>query len=93
MVAVDRAGTLYVADRGNNRVLQLRRSDSGATQLPVSGLSGPAGVALGADGAVYVSNIGNNLLLKFDPGVVRCNSPPPVNIFYTLLKTPPQKTL
>ncbi|BBZ68633.1 hypothetical protein MINS_40620 [Mycolicibacterium insubricum] len=67
-LAVDRAGTLYVADRGNNRVLQLRRSDSGATQLPVSGLSGPAGVALGADGAVYVSNIGNNLLLKFDPG-------------------------
>ena len=63
--AVDGKGNLYIADRGNNRVVELLRSGSGfgAPVTILSGLSSPAGVAADWNGNVFVSDTGNNRIL------------------------------
>jgi serine/threonine-protein kinase len=67
-VAVDNAGTVYVADTGNNRVLTLVADASSATELPFTGLSNPSGVAVDSARSVYVTNVGKNQLLKLAAG-------------------------
>jgi len=64
-VAVDRLGTLYIADTGNNRVVSIVPSSGGgvAPTVLVSGLSAPAGVAADWSGNLYVSDTGNNQVL------------------------------
>jgi sugar lactone lactonase YvrE len=77
--AVDGKGNLYIADRGNNRVVELLRSGSGfgAPVIILSGLSSPVGVAADWNGNVFVSDTGNNRILMlptttsgFGPSVV-----------------------
>ncbi|MDX2166843.1 MAG: NHL repeat-containing protein, partial [Deltaproteobacteria bacterium] len=79
-VAVDAAGTLYVADTGNNRVLifqnawndnvadivlgQASMSGAGAGS-GLSQLRAPEGVFVDDGGAVWVADTGNNRVLKF----------------------------
>jgi serine/threonine-protein kinase len=63
-VAVDTAGNLYVADRGNNRVWKLAAGASAPTSLPLTDLKNPEGVAVDTDGNVYVTDNGNKRLLK-----------------------------
>ena len=77
-VVVDAAGTLFIADTGNNRV---RRVSPDGTITTVAGsgtkgfsgdggtavkaqLSGPTGVAIGPDGALYIADSGNNRIRK-----------------------------
>jgi serine/threonine protein kinase, bacterial len=67
-VAVDNAGTVYIADTGNGRVLTLATDASSATELPFSGLSNPSGVAVDSERSVYVTNVGNNEVLKLSAG-------------------------
>src|SRR5215470_2558680 len=79
-VAVDNAGTLYVADTGNNRVLVYTSPWTNATADVVIGqtamnaasagsglnqLRSPAGVFVDAGGALWVADTGNNRVLKF----------------------------
>ncbi len=83
-IAVDAAGDLWVADTGNNRVLEFRPpfatgmpatlvlGQSGFTSgLPgfdsPTGLASPSGVAVDANGTLYVSDTGNNRVLAFAP--------------------------
>jgi DNA-binding beta-propeller fold protein YncE len=53
-VAVDSAGTLYVVDNGNKRVLKLAAGSSTQTELPFTDLNGPTGVAVDTAGNLHV---------------------------------------
>jgi len=63
-VAVDSAGDLYVADRGNNRVLKLAAESTAATALSFADLNIPESVAVDSAGTVYVTDNGNARVLK-----------------------------
>jgi serine/threonine protein kinase, bacterial len=67
-LAVDSAGTAYVTDFGNNRVLKLPAGASTSSTLPFTGLNGPGGVAVDTAGAVYVVDSFNNRVLKLAAG-------------------------
>jgi len=68
-VTVDGKGNVYVADRGNNRVVLLAPIANGSSigygqaVTVLSGLSGPAGVAASFDGDVFVADTGNNRIV------------------------------
>jgi sugar lactone lactonase YvrE len=64
-VTVDSKGNLWIADRGNNRLVELSAS-SGGFSAPVtilSGLSGPSGVAVDWSGNVFLADTGNDRIL------------------------------
>ncbi len=67
-VAVDTSGTVYVADKQNNRVLGLAPGSSTQTVLPFTDLSEPNGVAVGAAGSVYVADLSNRRVLTLAGG-------------------------
>ena len=82
-VALDAAGTVYVADADNNRIRKI--SGGQVSTLAGNGLSGfadggpaaaefraPTGVAVDASGNVYVADQGNNRIREISPsGVVK----------------------
>ncbi len=75
------AGTLYIADPTNNRIVVQPASGNASTigpsltvvlpstfvGTPVQGLSNPQGVALDAAGNVYISDTGNKRVLEYNP--------------------------
>jgi hypothetical protein len=67
-VAVDAAGDVFVADAGNNRVLELPAGGS-QEALPFSGLSSPAGVAVDTARDVFVADAGNNRVVRLSASV------------------------
>ncbi|OMB95437.1 serine/threonine-protein kinase PknD [Mycobacterium colombiense] len=66
-LAVDGAGTVYVADF-NNRVISMAAGSNSQKELPFTGLSYPEGVAVDSQGAVYVADRGNSRVLKLAAG-------------------------
>jgi streptogramin lyase len=79
-VASDANGNVYVADTGSDRIQEFgvdgryrgewgRLGTTGypAASTRVGGFRDPAGVAVGADGTVYVADTGNNRLQARDP--------------------------
>ena len=74
-VAVDGGGNVYIADTGNNRVIEELYFSGTTYNQPVSwqivvagtGLSGPAGVAVDSSGDVYIADTGNNRVLRETP--------------------------
>jgi uncharacterized protein (DUF1800 family)/sugar lactone lactonase YvrE len=57
-VAIDASGDVFIADTGNNRVVEL--SGTGVTQTSVgTGLNQPSAVALDGAGNLYISDSGN----------------------------------
>lgn len=66
-LAVDGAGTVYVADF-NNRVVSIAAGSNDQKELPFTGLSYPEGVAVDGQGAVYVADRGNSRVVKLAAG-------------------------
>ena len=71
-VAVDGAGAVYVADRGNNRVVELHADGTpvrawGARGSSDGRFSSPAGLAVDGASEVYVLDRENNRVQVFDP--------------------------
>ncbi len=80
-VTADSAGNLWVADRGNNRVLEFESPfsngmaaslvigqqdfDSSQPATTQSGLSGPGRLAFDSSGNLWVADNGNNRVLEF----------------------------
>ncbi len=64
-IALDGSGNLYVADSGNNRILEISASGTVTTLVTNSaGLSGPEGVAVNAAGSqLYVADTNNNRIV------------------------------
>lgn len=65
-IAMDSLGTIYVSDYTNNRIL--RSQAGGPFTVWVSGgnIASPFGLAVGADGNLYVANYGGFNVLKID---------------------------
>ena len=63
-MTVDAAGNVYVADRGNNRVLELAVGATSPTTVPFANLNAPGSVAVDTAGNVYVTDNGNARVLK-----------------------------
>ena len=64
-VAVDAAGSVYIADSNNNRVLKETLSGGVYTESQIgSGLNSPAQVAVDGLGNVYIADTGNSRVVK-----------------------------
>ncbi len=66
-LAVDGAGTVYVADF-NNRVVTMAPGSNSQKELPFTGLNYPEGVAVDSQGGVYVADRGNSRVVKLAAG-------------------------
>ena len=65
-IAVDTSGNIFVADTGNNRVIEV--TAKGVVSTVASGLSHPQGVAVDGSGNVFISDTGNNQILQISAG-------------------------
>jgi YD repeat-containing protein len=70
-VAVDAAGNLWVADRGNNRIQKFSAAGAYVSKFGTAGtangqFSGPASIAIDAKGNIYVADKGNGRVQKFN---------------------------
>jgi sugar lactone lactonase YvrE len=66
-LTVDGGGNVYIADTGNNRIVELPWTGSGygpQTTLPLTGLISPMGMAVDAAGNLYVASNGNDKVAK-----------------------------
>ncbi len=61
-MAVDSAGTLYVTDSNNNRVLKLAAGATTQQVLPFTDLNCPCWVAVDTTGTLYVTDDNNRVL-------------------------------
>ena len=66
-LAVGPAGTVYIADTGNNRVVSLR---NGATGTLASGLSSPTGLAVDGNANLFIANRGAGTVLAYNGDVL-----------------------
>ncbi|MBF6228839.1 protein kinase [Nocardia abscessus] len=82
-VAVDMAGSVYVTDMGNDRVVKLAAGASTPTALPFTGLKNPQDVAVDNAGNVYVADTSNNRVVALAAGAST-----PTMLPFTGLKSP-----
>jgi sugar lactone lactonase YvrE len=62
-----KAGVAYIADTSNNQIVELSMSDGSRLGTLATGLHAPAGVALDADGNVWVADSGRDRLVELSP--------------------------
>jgi len=70
-VGVDGAGDVFIADTGNNRIVEVPatcNSTSCQIVLPASGLNSPEGVAADGLGNVFIADTHNNRVLEIPAG-------------------------
>ena len=67
-VGVDSAGSVYVADSNNARVLKLAAGSATQEVLPFTGLNSPEGLAVDGAGSVYLADSNNERVLKLAAG-------------------------
>ncbi len=76
-IAVDTAGDVYITCGLNHRVQKFTPNENGLTHVWTYGSHGsndvglydtPMGVTTDADGAVYIADMGNDRIQKFEPG-------------------------
>ena len=73
-VAVDAGGNVFIADLGNNRVVEVPAG--GGPQFTVgSGLAGPFGVAVDGAGDVFIADSGNSRVVEVTPSGVQTTVP------------------
>jgi serine/threonine-protein kinase len=61
-VTVDNEGSVYVTNRGDNRVLKLPNGSSKQVELHVTGIDYPWGLAVDNIGTVYVGGRNNKVV-------------------------------
>ena len=64
-LAVDSAGNVYFADKGNNAVKKWLVASNTVTTLIASGLNAPSGVTVDGSGNIYIADTGNNAIKKW----------------------------
>ena len=82
-IAIDRAGNLFVADTHNHAIRRITPDGNVTTIAGRAGVPGhsdgsastalfwePSGIAVGADGAIYVADTGNHVIRKIERGMV-----------------------
>ncbi len=67
-VAVDSAGSVYVSNVENDRVMKLASGSTTQTVLPFTGLKEPYGLAVDKDASVYVGDTDNDRVVKLPAG-------------------------
>ncbi len=71
-LAVDGSGNLYIADTGNNRVVEVTPSGTDTVVTTnitgPSGLLQPSGVAVDANGNIYIADTGNSRVVEVPTG-------------------------
>ena len=69
-LVVDPAGDLYIADSGNNRIVEVNAQGT-ASVLTITGLSpalsSPHGIAIDGAGNLYIADTGNSRVVKVSP--------------------------
>jgi len=65
-VAVDGAGNVYIADRGDNAIKECNATTQMLTTLVSTGLTSPQGIAVDAAGNVYIADTGDHALKEWD---------------------------
>ena len=71
-LAVDRAGDLFVADGGNNRIVEVPAGGGAAIAIDPTvngiGLNGPLGMAVGGAGDLFIADLNNNRVVEVPAG-------------------------
>jgi DNA-binding beta-propeller fold protein YncE len=69
-IVVDTAGDVYIADRGNNRIVEVT-AQGVASVVAITGLtpalSSPNGIAMDGSGNLYVGDVGNSRVVEITP--------------------------
>ena len=67
-VAVDGAGDVFIADTGNNRVVEVPAGGGAQTTVPAIGLNDPPGVGVDGAGDVFIADPNNNQVVEVPAG-------------------------
>ena len=65
-IAVDGAGTVYVADTTDNKIVSYVPSTGAQGTVTTTQLSGPTGLAVDGTGSLYIADTGNGRIIKID---------------------------
>lgn len=67
-LAVDKKGTLYVANIGNSSITEYPKGQTSPSLTITNGLSSPEGIAVDSKGDIFASNLNNNTVVAYLPG-------------------------